>query len=43
MTREERAGCFAFIFFWMSCYCKCSVAPSHGAVASAAVYDCGVS
>ena len=22
----ERAGCFAFIVFWMSCYCKCPTA-----------------
>ena len=24
--KRERAGCFAFIVFWVSCYCKCSVA-----------------
>ena len=31
-----RAGRFAFISFWMSCYCKCPVALSsrHAAIAS---------
>ena len=22
-SKQEIAGCSAFIFFWMSCYCKC--------------------
>ena len=26
LDQEERAGCFAFIVLWMSCYRKCSVA-----------------
>ena len=37
---EERAGCFAFIVFWMSCYCKCPVVLPHGAVGWSAVCDC---
>ena len=28
---EERAGCFAFIVFWMSCFCNYPVALPHGA------------
>ena len=32
LDEEERAGCFVFIVFRMSCYCKCSVALPHGAV-----------
>ena len=40
---EERAGCFAFIVFWMSCYCKAPVSHPHGAVAGSAACDCGVS
>ena len=43
LDEEERAGCFAFIVFWMSCYCKCPVALPHGAVGWSAVYDCGIS
>ena len=30
LDEEERAGCFAFIVFWMSCHCKCPVALPHG-------------
>ena len=41
LTRE-RAGCFAFIVFGMSCYCKCSMALPRGAVGSSAVRDCGI-
>ena len=26
LNEEERAGCFAFVVFQMSCCCKCSVA-----------------
>ena len=40
---EERAGCFAFIVFWMSCYCKCSVALPHSSGSWSAVCDCGIS
>ena len=40
---RERAGFFAFIVFWMSCYCKCLVALPRGAVYWSAVYDCGIS
>ena len=32
LDKEERAGCFAFVAFWMSCYCKCPVALAHVAV-----------
>ena len=42
LTRK-RAGCFAFIVFQMSCYCKCSVALPHGAVGWSVVCDCGIS
>ena len=31
LTRK-RAGCFAFIVVWMSCYCNYIVALSHGAL-----------
>ena len=37
---EERSGCFAFIVFWMSCYCKCPVALPLCAVGWSAVCDC---
>ena len=43
LDEEVRAGCFAFIVFWMSCYCKCPVALPHGAVGLSAVCDCGIS
>ena len=36
LTRK-RIGCFAFIVFQVSCYCKCSVALPHGAVGLSAV------
>ena len=39
---EERAGCLALIVFLTSCYCTCSVALPHGAVALTAVCDCGI-
>ena len=26
LDKKERAGCFAFIVFWMSCNCRCSAA-----------------
>ena len=29
---EKRAGCFAFVFLYMSCYRVCAVAPPGGAV-----------
>ena len=41
--KRERAGCFAFIVLRMSCYCKWSVTPPHGAVVWSAVCDCGIS
>ena len=41
--REEWAGCFAFIVFWMSCFCKCSVTLPRAAVGWSAVSDCGIS
>ena len=43
IEEEERAGCFAFIVFPMSCYCKCSVTLPHGSVGCSAVCDCGIS
>ena len=39
---ESRAGCFAFIVFWMSCYCKFPVALSHTDVGSSEVCECGL-
>ena len=43
LTRKRaRAGCFAFIVFWISCYCKCPVALSGGDVCWYAVCDCGI-
>ena len=42
LDKKERAGCFAFIVFWMPCYCKCSVALPHGAMGWSAVCDCGI-
>ena len=43
LGEEERAGCSAFIVFYMFCYCKCPVALLHGAVGWSAVCDCGIS
>ena len=43
LDEEERAGCFAFIVFWISCYCKCPIALPHGAMGRSAVCDCGIS
>ena len=43
LEEEERAGCFGFIVFWMSCYCKCPIALPHGAVGWSAVCNCGIS
>ena len=43
LGNEERAGYFAFIVFWMSCYSKCPVALPHGVVGTSAVCDCGIS
>ena len=43
LDEEERTGCFAFIVFWISCYCKCSVALPHSASGSSAMYDSGIS
>ena len=40
---EERAGYFAFIVVWMSCYSKCPVTLPHGAVGLSAVCACGIS
>ena len=40
---KVRAGCFAFIFVHMSCYCKCFVALPHSDVGCSEVYDCGIS
>ena len=43
LTPLDRAGCFAFIVFRMSCYCKCPVALPHSAMGGSAVCDYGVS
>ena len=43
VLKRERAGCFAFIVFWMSCYCKCHVALPRGDMGWSAVCDCGIS
>ena len=43
LEEEEGAGCFAFIVFQMSCYCKCSAALPHGAMGWSAMCDCGFS
>ena len=43
LDEEDRAGCFAFIVIWISCYCKWSVALPHCAVGWSAVCDCGIS
>ena len=43
LDEKERAGYFAFIVFWISCYSKCPVALPYGAVGWSAVCDCGVS
>ena len=42
LDEEGRVGCFAFIVFWMSCYCKRSMSLLHGAVGWSAVCDCGI-
>ena len=42
-VEEERACCFAFSVFWMSCCCKCTVALPHGDVGCSAVCDCCIS
>ena len=43
LDKEERVGCFAFIVFRMSFFCKCHVALSRGAVGWSAVCNCGIS
>ena len=43
LDEEERADCFAFIVFLMSCYCKCPLALTHGGVGWSTVYDCVIS
>ena len=43
LDEEERAGCFAFIVFWMSCYCNCPVALPHRPVGWSAVCASGIS
>ena len=43
LDEEERAGCFAFIIFRMSCYCKRSVAFPHVAITLYSVCDCVIS
>ena len=43
LDEEENTSYFAFIVFWMSCFCICSVALTDVAVAWSAVCDCGIS
>ena len=43
LMRMRELVCFAFIVFWMSCYCNCPVALPHCAVGWSAVCDCGIS
>ena len=43
LEEEEGAGCFAFNFLRMSCYCKYSVTLPDGAVGRSAVCDCDIS
>ena len=43
LEEEERAGSFAFIAFWISCYCKCSVAFPNDVVGWSGVYICCIS
>ena len=43
LGEKERAGCFTFIVFLLSCECKCSVARPHSAVSWSVVCDCGIS
>ena len=43
IDEEERAGCYALIVFWVSCYCKYPLALPHGAVGWYAVCDCCIS
>ena len=43
LDEEERASCFAFIVFRMSCYCKLPVDLPHGVVGGSEVGDCGIS
>ena len=40
---EERAGCFTFSFFLISCDCLCSVALPRGALGWSAYCDYGIS
>ena len=40
---KERAGCFAFIVFLMSCYCQWYVALPRGAIGLSTVCDRGIS
>ena len=43
LGEAERAGCFTFIVFLMSCYCNCFVVLAHGSVDRSAVCDFGIS
>ena len=43
LDEEERASCFAFIVFRMSCYCKFPVDLPHDVVGGSEVGDCGIS
>ena len=43
LDEAERADYFAFIVFWMSCLCKCSLTLLHGAMGWSAVCDHGLS
>ena len=43
LDEEERAGCFAFIVFPISCYCKSFVGLLHIVMGFSALCDCGIS
>ena len=40
---EERAVCFTFVVFRMSCHCNRSLTLPHGVIGWSIVYDCGIS
>ena len=43
LDQEERGGGFTLFVFLIFCYCKCSVALSHGGVDWSAVCDFSIS
>ena len=43
LIRKRELVALLLLYFWMSCYCKYSVALSHSAVGWSTVCDCGIS